>query len=56
VLIRHPDVREVAVIGVPDPDLDETLLALLVLAGPPDPAKPAAVCRTELAGYKCPRT
>jgi long-chain acyl-CoA synthetase len=57
VLIRHPDVHEAAVIGVPDPDLGEALQALIVPAGPSfDPATLDRFCRSELAGYKCPRS
>jgi long-chain acyl-CoA synthetase len=57
VLLEHPQVRDVAVIGVPDPDLGEALRAL-VLPGepPPDPAELAAWCRERLASYKCPKT
>jgi long-chain acyl-CoA synthetase len=49
-------VAEVAVIGVPHPDLGESLLALIVPSG--DPSEPAgleAYCREGLAPYKVPR-
>jgi len=56
VLITHPAVTEVAVIGVPHPDLGESLLALVVPAGdPPDAAGLEAWCRERLAPYKVPR-
>jgi long-chain acyl-CoA synthetase len=57
VLITHPAVAEVAVVGVPHPDLGESLLALIVPTGqdPPDPAALEAYCRERLAPYKVPR-
>ena len=56
VLITHPAVTEVAVIGVPHPDLGESLLALVVPASdPPDAAGLEAWCRERLASYKVPR-
>ena len=57
VLVTHPAVAEVAVIGVPHPDLGESLLALIVPSGePPDPAELEAYCRDRLAPYKVPRS
>lgn len=59
VLVTHPAVAEVAVIGVPHPDLGESLLALIVPAAgsgdPPDPAELEAWCRDRVAPYKVPR-
>jgi long-chain acyl-CoA synthetase len=59
VLAEHPDVSDVAVIGVPHAEMGEELLALVVpvdTSAPPPPAELIAFCRQRLAHYKCPRT
>ncbi len=57
VLLRHPDVREVAVLGAPDPDWGEVVLAVIVTrAGArPDPATLEALCLQQIARFKRPR-
>ena len=57
VLISHPQVRDVTVIGKPDPRWGEVVVAVVVPEpGPaPDPSEVIAFCRARLAGYKCPR-
>jgi acyl-CoA synthetase (AMP-forming)/AMP-acid ligase II len=56
VLLRHPGVDQVAVIGVPDPDFGESLHALIVPYGAPDVAELDAFCRSRIAAYKCPKS
>jgi long-chain acyl-CoA synthetase len=59
VLIEHPDVADVACIGVPHPEMGEELKGLVIAAdplAPPDPAALIAWCRARLSHYKCPRT
>jgi long-chain acyl-CoA synthetase len=59
VLIEHPKVADVAVIGVPNQEMGEEVKALVVPADPSDPPEPVELvtwCRERLAGYKCPRS
>jgi acyl-CoA synthetase (AMP-forming)/AMP-acid ligase II len=58
VLYAHPSVQEAAVLGVPSPDWDEEVRAVVALRpGAPEVsgAELQAHCRAHLAGYKVPK-
>jgi len=61
VLLTHPSVGDVGVIGVPNPDWGEEVKAVVeckagVAASPELAAELIAFCRDRLAHFKCPRT
>jgi acyl-CoA synthetase (AMP-forming)/AMP-acid ligase II len=60
VLSAHPDIHDVAVLGVPDDEMGERVAAFVQLRGDlePDDALAAELieyCRGRLAHFKCPR-
>jgi malonyl-CoA/methylmalonyl-CoA synthetase len=54
-LLEHPAVSEAAVLGAPDPDLGERIVAFVVLSASADPAEISAFVASQLSPHKRPR-
>jgi fatty-acyl-CoA synthase len=55
VLFTHPSIGNVAVVGVPDREWGEIVVAFVQTRAPADEAALTAFCRERLASYKVPR-
>ncbi|WP_020519560.1 AMP-binding protein [Catelliglobosispora koreensis] len=55
VLLRHPAVRDAAVIGTPDDEFGERVAAVVELESPVPFSELDVHCRSSLAGFKVPR-
>jgi acyl-CoA synthetase (AMP-forming)/AMP-acid ligase II len=57
VMLRHPEIGQIAVVGIPDERLGEVGMAFVVPkpGTSPDPKQIVAWCREEMANYKAPR-
>lgn len=57
VLITHPDVLEVAIVGRPDPEWGERVVAFIGHGDRPAPARETLdhLCRAHISRYKCPK-
>lgn len=54
VLHQHAGVADAAVIGLPDPDMGNVVVAVVEPRGEPSAGDLLAYCRSHLARYKCP--
>ena len=57
ILITHPDVLEVAIVGRPDPEWGERVVAFIGHGDGPAPSSEALdhLCRAHISRYKCPK-